>query len=202
MPFSDVKAQSLQERNRRFAANLPLAYWALGHLLDRHPGLRARLRRRYQREDLEQVALVALLKSCAALDPARGTLATLLTTTLRRDLFSAVRQADCRLPFAALTEKVAVYLAGPPATLSAIDRESVAVALAQLDARSLLVVRRRFGFDGGREWNLDEIARALGVSRERVRQLERQALDRLAAALGAAHTPAHVDGPPYPVPAW
>ncbi|HKI34533.1 MAG TPA: sigma-70 family RNA polymerase sigma factor [Gemmataceae bacterium] len=195
MPLSDAGTQSLEERNQLFTENMPLAYWALGHLLERHSGLKARLLRRYQWEDLEQVALFALLKSCAALDPARGALATLLTTTLRRDLLSAVRQADCRLLFASLTEKVEVSLAGPPAPLSAADREAVAHALAQLDEPSCLLVRRRFGFDAGREWNLEEIARALGVSKERVRQMERWALDRLAVVLAEGHAAASPGGP-------
>jgi RNA polymerase sigma factor (sigma-70 family) len=179
-----VEARSVDERNRCFADNVPLAYWALSHLLDRHPTLRARLRRRYQREDLEQVALVALLKSCAAVDPARGTLATLVMTTLRRDLLSAARRPDCRRPLASVTAKIADGLAAPSPALSPIDLEWVASALAQLDAPSRLVVRHRFGLDGGEEWDLDAIARAIGISRQRVRQLERRALDRLAIVLG------------------
>jgi len=101
----------------------------------------------------------------------------------------------CRLLFASLTEKVEVSLAGPPAPLSAADREAVAHALAQLDEPSCLLVRRRFGFDAGREWNLEEIARALGVSKERVRQMERWALDRLAVVLAEGHAAASPGGP-------
>jgi RNA polymerase sigma factor (sigma-70 family) len=183
MMASDAGTQSIDERNELFIANMPLAYWTLGHLLERHPTLRARLLRRYQREDLEQVALMALLKACASLDPNRGTLATLLATTLRRDLLSAARQSDYRLPLAALTEKSEVYLASPTPNITLSDLEAVALSLAQLDPRSRLVVRRRFGFDGGREWKLEEVARALRITKDRVRQLERQALQRLAAIL-------------------
>jgi RNA polymerase sigma factor (sigma-70 family) len=181
--LSDVETPSLEERNQLFTENIRLAYWALGHLLERQPGLKGRLLRRYQWEDLEQLALVALLKSCAALDPARGALTTLLTTTLRRDLLSAVRQDEGRLAFATLTEKLGVALASPTPSLTVADRELVVHALAQLDELSCWLVRRRFGFDGGREWHLSEIARVLGVSKERARQMERGALDRLATML-------------------
>jgi RNA polymerase primary sigma factor len=41
------------------------------------------------------------------------------------------------------------------------------------------VIRHRYGLDGGEPQTLDEIGRALGRTRERVRQIERKALDKL-----------------------
>lgn len=52
-----------------------------------------------------------------------------------------------------------------------------------LDDRQALVIRLRFGLDGGGERSLREIAPLVGVTRERVRQIERVALRRLRAAL-------------------
>jgi RNA polymerase nonessential primary-like sigma factor len=51
--------------------------------------------------------------------------------------------------------------------------------LAQLGERHRLVVERRFGLDGAPLQSLAEIARELGITRERVRQIQEDALRRL-----------------------
>jgi len=55
----------------------------------------------------------------------------------------------------------------------------VAAALAQLPDRMQLVVTRRFGLDGAVPQTLDEVGKELGITRERVRQLETRALKQL-----------------------
>ena len=62
--------------------------------------------------------------------------------------------------------------------------EAVRKALAELGERERRVLALRFGFEG-EPLSLDAIARELGLSRERVRQLEREALDRLEGELVA-----------------
>jgi RNA polymerase primary sigma factor len=57
----------------------------------------------------------------------------------------------------------------------------VADALHDLDERSAHVVRRRFGLGGGAVATLAEVGEELGLSRERVRQIEQAALERLRA---------------------
>jgi RNA polymerase primary sigma factor len=64
-----------------------------------------------------------------------------------------------------------------------LRRQSVRNALAQLDERERIVVERRFGF-GGDPQSLEAIGKELGLTRERVRQLEANALTRLSRALG------------------
>jgi RNA polymerase primary sigma factor len=64
----------------------------------------------------------------------------------------------------------------------ALRRQSVRTALATLPEREQRLLELRFGFVGEQQ-SLDAIAHELGVSRERVRQLERQALARLASEL-------------------
>jgi RNA polymerase primary sigma factor len=65
-----------------------------------------------------------------------------------------------------------------------VDLREAAVhqALGHLSEREQQLIRLRFGLDGenSRPHSLEEIGRILGVSRERVRQLEREALERLA----------------------
>ena len=52
-------------------------------------------------------------------------------------------------------------------------------ALVSLDERERHIIRNRFGLLGGSELTLEEIGKSLNLSRERVRQLEREAKDKL-----------------------
>jgi RNA polymerase primary sigma factor len=52
-------------------------------------------------------------------------------------------------------------------------------ALHRLDAREREVVRRRFGLGGQHVQTLEEIGDALHLSRERIRQIERLALEKM-----------------------
>ena len=60
----------------------------------------------------------------------------------------------------------------------------VSRALRRLDQRELHIIRNRFGLLGGQEQTLEEIGKNLNLSRERVRQLEREAKDKLRVCLG------------------
>jgi len=51
--------------------------------------------------------------------------------------------------------------------------------LATLDAREAAVVRMRYGLDGGQPKTLDEIGHAFKLSRERIRQIERETMAKL-----------------------
>jgi RNA polymerase sigma factor (sigma-70 family) len=63
--------------------------------------------------------------------------------------------------------------------LAGLHDERVRGLLDQLDPRSADIVRYRYGLADGREHSLAEIAQRIGLSRERVRQLEAEALRRL-----------------------
>jgi RNA polymerase sigma factor (sigma-70 family) len=65
------------------------------------------------------------------------------------------------------------------------DRTELAGVLQDLPDTERSVVRLRFGLEGGEPMTLDAIGRRLGVSRERVRQIETAALGRLRRLLAA-----------------
>lgn len=68
--------------------------------------------------------------------------------------------------------------------LQRVRSREVEELLAVLPAREATILRRRFGLGDDRCRTLEEVAGELGISRERVRQLERRALARLRDASG------------------
>ena len=55
----------------------------------------------------------------------------------------------------------------------------IMMAIETLTPREQMVLIKRFGLDGGREYTLDEIGKEIGVTRERIRQIEFKALRKL-----------------------
>ena len=82
------------------------------------------------------------------------------------DLVSDERAED---PFAALRDKDL--------------REEVGDLLEVLDARERKIITFRFGLGGGKERTLEEVGRKFGVTRERIRQLQNIALQKMRKAL-------------------
>ena len=58
-------------------------------------------------------------------------------------------------------------------------QEQLGEALNRLPAREAQILRLRYGLEDGRVYTLEEVGQTIGVTRERVRQLEAQALNRL-----------------------
>jgi RNA polymerase sigma factor (sigma-70 family) len=69
--------------------------------------------------------------------------------------------------------------AAEDAVTFSLMREQLAAVLNTLDTREQAVVRMRYGLDDGKTRTLDEIGRAFGLSRERIRQIERETMAKL-----------------------
>ena len=65
--------------------------------------------------------------------------------------------------------------------------EEVQKALAELPSREKQIAKLRYGLEDGREYSLREIGGMLGLSRERIRQLEARALDSLSRPTGSTN---------------
>ena len=63
--------------------------------------------------------------------------------------------------------------------LASMERQRIDGLLNHLDDRSAGIMRARYGLEDGREHSLTEVASQFSLSRERIRQLEIQALGRL-----------------------
>ncbi len=58
-------------------------------------------------------------------------------------------------------------------------RDQVRHVLGSLSHRESRIIVLRFGLDDGRQRTLEEVGREFGVTRERIRQIEAQALRKL-----------------------
>ena len=72
---------------------------------------------------------------------------------------------------------------------TSLEQERVRDALERLPERERQVMEMRFGFTGREAVSLEEIGRELGVTRQRVRQLETSAFARLEQLLGTRPLP-------------
>ena len=64
-------------------------------------------------------------------------------------------------------------------TTSSVLRDLLQGLLKELPPREVRILQLRYGLTGGEKLTLEQVGRKLGVSRERVRQIEAQALSRL-----------------------
>ncbi len=67
------------------------------------------------------------------------------------------------------------------AVVAGFMHDDIDKVLGTLDERERTVVRLRYGLTDGRPHTLDEIGRVFGISRERVRQIERESMTKLRA---------------------
>ncbi|GAA2967774.1 sigma-70 family RNA polymerase sigma factor [Actinokineospora diospyrosa] len=65
------------------------------------------------------------------------------------------------------------------AVISGLLQDDMRRVLATLDEREQSVIRLRYGLDDGQPRTLDQIGKSFGLSRERVRQIEREVMSKL-----------------------
>jgi RNA polymerase primary sigma factor len=119
---------------------------------------------------------------------ASGKVSQLKTVSIRPASLDAPISEDELTEFG---ESVADEAAGTPFELLR-DKDlhnEVGGLLEGLDDREKKIISQRFGFDGGERKTLQEVGRRLGVSRERIRQLENIALTKLRRALSQKEDP-------------
>lgn len=96
--------------------------------------------------------------------------------------FPKIQERTVEVPYAQLSE-MREQLALPPAQETEDKRRDIESALHLLTPSQEKVINMRFGFDGP-EMTYDEIGNELGVTRERVRQIETAALRKLRGEAG------------------
>ncbi|MGM0568805.1 MAG: sigma-70 family RNA polymerase sigma factor, partial [Elusimicrobiota bacterium] len=65
------------------------------------------------------------------------------------------------------------------ATMASLRRKEINRVLEQLDDRESKIIKLRFGLEGGYPRTLEEVGQKFGVTRERVRQIEAKAIEKL-----------------------
>lgn len=167
-------------------------------LVETHLGLvgaiaRAYASRRLDREDLIAAGRVGLIRAAERFDPDRGfAFSTYATFWIRQEIREALRLAAPLVapprPVQSIPQPnrevpIEEFAGDNPAISRGLEsREDGAVlriAMERLSDRERLVITRRFGLDGEPSETLAAIGRRLSLTRERVRQIERSALDRL-----------------------
>ena len=179
---AEVAAGSIQARNRLVMANTRFV---------------VSIAKKYRTQgidflDLIQAGNLGLIGAAGRFDVRKG---CRLTTYAKREIRARVQRARhaemkhwARRAVASddpddgdMLKMIPDTRAGMPedAVFGEIDREQVRRLLDDIGRRAAAVLRQRFGFDGEQGRTREQIAGSLGVTPERVRQIEQRALRRM-----------------------
>ena len=184
-----ISTDAIEARNRLVEKNLPLVRYVVAKMLPKY--------RELDVEEADQEGYVGLILAAQRFDPSMG---FKFSTFAHRTIYTSVlnliykkpgrklhlsRESDCGEYHEALKAKSADSFEEidlePEASPENIDR-----MLRCLDTREREIVARRFGLDGRDPETLGAIGQSMGICKERVRQLQRRAMDVLQSAGGAA----------------
>ncbi len=167
-------------RDRIVEANLRLVFSIVKKFANQHNRF----------DDLLSDGIVALMRAADKFDFQRGfRFSTYATQVVRRDAYrSVVTLRDERQKVASGLQDMEIDISDeirqPNMSESRwhLLRTRLANMMSELDPRENMIIRARFALDSHhRVQTLQSLASRLGVSKERVRQLERRALDKLTA---------------------
>lgn len=171
-------------------------------LIESHVPLVDRMARRYRldplaHEDAVQDGVLGLIKAVDRFDSDHGArLSTYAAWWIRQGILAGIRRRDCIwIPNGRPSRRVIEIVrldgeiadshssngddAGLEQALRGLIVQATGEALAGQPARDRSVLTLRFGLFGGHERTLSEVAAIVGLTRERVRQIEKRALRRL-----------------------
>ena len=105
---------------------------------------------------------------------------------VRLAMKSAQRPLSLEAPVGIDQDSVIGDFVGDPGAMAPADeafrqllKEAVKAALSTLSDREHQILKRRFGLNGGRTRTLEDVGQEFGVTRERIRQFEAKALQKL-----------------------
>ena len=168
----DADAQNSARRN-----DLVMSCWPMARVTARN--FRCSRDRVIDRDDAAQEAALQLCRAARIYDPAgEASFVGLASKACYHGACRAYRQVQ-RNVHGPLELDVAVGPAMPN-----LDDQVVHAALAAIHPRYRQVVSMRYGLGTGREMTFEEVGVELGVSKQRVQQLEAQGLEKLRRVMG------------------